>query len=129
MKENKLVIFINKLPLEVFNYILNAENIVKWIPSIKCEISSDIPYKLGTVVKDYDYNNNLTTFYISEFEKGKIFTFDQVDSNYHVTYKFNEVNNGTELEYFEWVDEGELNEPFTMEPLNLLKKNVEEIIN
>lgn len=128
MKENKLVIFINKSPIEVFDYILNAENIVKWLPSIKYEISSDIPYKLGTIVKDYDYNDNLTAFLISEFERGKIFTFDQIDSHYHVTYKFNKLDNGTELEYFEWVDEGKLDEPFTLNPLELLKKLVEEQI-
>lgn len=126
MKENKLVIFINKSPIEVFDYILNPQNIVKWLPSIKYEISSDIPYKLGTIVKDYDYNDNLTAFLISEFERGKIFTFDQIESNYHVTYKFNKLDNGTELEYFEWVDEGTLDEPFTLKPLELLKKLVEE---
>ena len=128
MKENKLVIFINKSPIEVFDYILNAENIVKWLPSIKYEVSRDIPYKLGTIVKDYDYNDNLTAFLISEFERGKIFTFDQIESNYHVTYKFNKLENGTELEYFEWVDEGELAEPFALKPLELLKKLVEEQI-
>lgn len=126
MKENKLVIFINRLPVEVFDYILNAENIVKWLPSIKYETSTDVPYKLGTVVKDYDHDDNLTEFYISEFKRGKIFTFDQIGSNYHVTYRFKEINNGTELEYFEWVDEGELDEPFTVKPLELLKKKIEE---
>lgn len=126
MKENKLVIFINKTPEEVFDYILNAQNIVKWLPSIKYEISSDVPYKLGTIVKDYDHNDNLTAFYISEFERGKIFTFDQIDSNYHVTYKFNKYDTGTQLEYFEWVDEGQLSEPFTKEPLERLKRKIEE---
>lgn len=128
MKENKLLIFINKTPTEVFDYILNANNIVKWLPSIKYETSTDVPYKLGTIVKDYDYNDNLTEFYISDFKRGEIFTFDQIGSNYHVTYKFKEVGSGTQLEYFEWVDENELSDPFTLEPLELLKKNLEEQI-
>lgn len=125
MTKNRLVIHIKKKPVEVFDYILNAENIIKWLPSIKYETSSDIPYKLGTVVKDYDHNNNLTQFTISEFKRGEIFTFDQTQSKYHVTYKFNSIDEGTELEYFEWVDEGELEDPFTLEPLELLRELLE----
>lgn len=45
MKENKLTIYINKVPKEVFEYSLESKNVPKWINSIKEEIPLERPVK------------------------------------------------------------------------------------
>lgn len=44
------------------------------------------------------------------------------DKNYHVKYTFRSINSeSTEFEYYEWLDVGELEDPFAPEILQKLK--------
>ena len=127
MNSLKLNITINKPVSEVFAYATDSNNISKWYPSIKEEIPSESPVKLGTKLKNRGKNPNNWNYYeFSEFEKDKVFTLSQIDSPYHVRYTFTPNDNGTDLEYYEWVDSGELEEPASIENLELLKKHLEE---
>ena len=126
MKDLKLNITINKPIKEVFSYATNSNNISKWYPSIKEEIPADIPWKLGTKIKNRgDDINNWSYYEISEFEENKVFTLSQVGSPYHVRYTFLSNGDSTDMEYYEWVDNGELEEPASIENLELLKKALE----
>ena len=61
-----------------------------------------------------------------KFEKNKIFTLTDLDENYTVKYTYKKLDdNQTEMEYFEWMKEGELNNPFTKDILLKLKSVME----
>ena len=126
MNSLKLNITINKAVEEVFTYATNSNNISKWYPSIKEEIPNEVPWKLGTKIKNRgDDMNNWGYYEVSEFEENKVFTLKQIGSPYSVKYTFTSNGYNTDLEYFEWVDSGELEEPASIENLELLKKELE----
>jgi uncharacterized protein YndB with AHSA1/START domain len=128
VKDLKLEIYIESSVEELFAYTLDSKNTPKWFTSIKEEIASETPVKLGTKLKNRgDDKNNWNLYEITEFEKNKTFTLSQIGGGYHVRYTFLENGPGTDFEYYEWVDEGELSEPTNMETLVLLKNNIEKI--
>lgn len=54
-----------------------------------------------------------------------MFVLTSADGNYHVRYIFNSTeDNSTEVNYHEWVDNGELDKPFTaLEKLKAVLEN------
>lgn len=127
MNNLKLNITINKPVEEVFAYAINSNNISKWYPSIKEEIPLEFPVKLGTKLKNRGDDINKWSYYeFIEFEKNKTFTLSQIGSSYNVKYTFTQNGNSTDLEYYEWVDNGELEEPADIYNLELLKKELEK---
>ena len=63
---------------------------------------------------------------MTEFEPNKMFIMTNRQTGYHVKYTLIPKNSGMELKYYEWVDKGELDEPFTIEPLQKLKSLLEK---
>lgn len=127
MKEKKLVIKINKPVSEVFAFTINPKNTPLWVASIAEEETSEWPIKNGTIYKNRGGDGKWSEYLISEFEANKRFVFSKKDSDYHVRYIFSEVvPNTTQIEYHEWVDNGELEVPFTIEELNELKAALEK---
>ncbi len=125
MKENKLTIFINKPVEKVFEYSLESDNVPKWITSIKEEIPSERPVKVGTKLKNIGVNSDNWNFYeVIAFEQGKTFTLKRLKGDYFVKYTCTEKDGGTEFEYFEWA-ENELDELMEMSALELLKELIE----
>jgi hypothetical protein len=55
-----------------------------------------------------------------------MFEFVSKDGNYHVRYNYKSIDeNSFKLEYYEWVDDGELEEPFSMETLEKFRTVLE----
>lgn len=127
MKENKLTIFINKPVKEVFEYSLESNNVPKWIISIKEEIPSERPVKLGTKLKNIGVNSaSWNQYEMIDFQPPKTFTLKRLNGDYYVRYTCIEKDGGTDFEYFEWAENGDLDGLMEIDALELLKKLIEE---
>lgn len=127
MKDKKLTVVINKPLQEVFDFTLDPVNTSKWVGSIVQEMRNETPTKLGTVYKNQNSKGEWSEYEITEFEPNKVFVMSQKNGSYHVKYTFTPITeNQTELEYYEYVDNGEIDEPFTQEVLDKLKDVMEQ---
>jgi len=126
MKQNKIKVIINKPVEEVFEFTTNPKNTHLWIPSIDEEIAEEYPPKVNTKYKNRGKDSDWDFFKVLEFEKNKIFTLTDLDGNYTVKYTYKRLSyNQTEMEYFEWIKEGELSNQFTKATLLKLKSLME----
>ena len=127
MKENRIIVVINKPISEVFEFTTNPKNTHTWIPSIEEEIAEQYPPKIGTIYKNRGKEPNWNTYKVVEFEKNKKFTLINLENDYSVIYTYKKISdNKTEMEYFELVRTGEIGKPFTQAILNKLKKVMEK---
>lgn len=126
MKDKKIVIQINKSPTDIFTFALNPANTPLWIDSIVKEEVNEKPTRLGSIYRNRHKEGKWSEYVITAFDPDKMFEMISRDGNYHVKYTFRPINeNLTEMEYYEWVDNGELEEPFTIEILEKLKRVLE----
>lgn len=126
MREKRLTIQIKKPVNEVFDFLLNPNNTSLWTESVVKEETSEWPVKVGTLYRNHGQDGVWNQFILAELTPNKSFELKKIDKNYHVRYTFKELpNNETEFEYFEWVEQGELEDPFTQEILEKLKTVME----
>ena len=123
MHQNKISIIINKPIEEVFAFTTNPQNTHLWYSSIKEEISSEYPPKINTEYKNRGGGKSEWSCYkVSEFKNNEKFALVDSEGNYNVKYTYKKLNdNQTKMEYFEWVEKGELESPFTEKELAKLK--------
>lgn len=128
MKDNKLIVKINKPIHEVFTFTLNPENTPLWIDSIVQEETNEWPTKIGTIYKNKNHKGKWSEYTITEYEEDKFFIFTSSNKNYSVKYTFRPISNDiTEVEYYEWVNQRDLEDPFSIEILNKLKSALESL--
>ena len=126
MKENKITVIIDKPIYEVFEFTTNPHNTHLWVPSISEEVADDYPPQINTKYRNRGEDGNWSEYKVVDFQKDKVFTLSDLEENYFVKYTYSKLNdNQTEMEYFEWMTDGELSSPFTEDILENLKKVME----
>ncbi|MFH1030852.1 MAG: hypothetical protein V1770_06380, partial [bacterium] len=125
--ENKIVIKIKKEVKEVFEYSIDPAHTPLWSSSITKEETNEWPVRMGTVYKNSNSEGKWSEYVVSGFERNKIFELTSEDGNYHVRYTYSSNDAGTVMEYFEWVDNGELDEPYDRKHLEKLRNLIEAI--
>jgi uncharacterized protein YndB with AHSA1/START domain len=129
MKEMRLTILINKPVEEVFSFTLDPKNTPLWVDSIVREQTNEWPVKNGTVYRNQNRTGVWSEYEVTLFDRNKKFVFNKKKSFYRVAYTFTAVaDRVTRVEYYEWVESGTLEDPFTLEILVKLKSIIEQTI-
>jgi uncharacterized protein YndB with AHSA1/START domain len=122
----RLRITIDRPVKEVFDFALDPSNTPKWISFIQAEETNEWPPQNGTIYKNQGQDGKWSEYRLSDLNPPHAFVLNKLDSTYHVSYALRELEAGsTELEYYEWMDEGNLTDPFTTIELHELKKVLE----
>lgn len=126
MRDNRLIIKINKPSEVVFAYYTNPQNTPLWWNAVAEEKTSDWPIKIGTIYKSQSKETgNWNEFSVTDLKENEVFELTSKDLKYHVRYTHKPIDeNSMELEYYEWADGEELENPFTMKTLALLKEKI-----
>jgi len=123
MKDNKLTIVINKPIAEVFAFCITPPQAKLWIEDIINETTNEWPAKVGTVYTEYKRNNTSFNIIVTDYKVNEYIEWKTENDKYHVRYIFTSLSlNITQLEYVEY---GEVLEPFTNEVLIKLKSVIE----
>lgn len=123
MRENKITVVIDKPIDKVFEFTTNPQNTHLWIPSISVEVADEYPPKINTRYKNRGEDGNWNGYKVVDIKKNETFILSDLDENYFVKYTYRKLDdNKTEMEYFEWMTNGELSKPFTESILENLKK-------
>lgn len=126
MNSNKLTIRINKPVSEVFDFTINPQNTSRWIDFIVEETINGNEIKVGTRYTNRDKDGNINLYELTQFENNMVFELQSVPPYYTVKYTYTPISETeTELEYFEWVESGELSSPFPMSAMQKLKEVLE----
>jgi hypothetical protein len=128
MKTNKLVISINKPLYEVFAFTITPPNSTYWIPGIIKEETNELPIRKGTIYKLHTSSKDFLEVTVTDFKQNKKVEWRSTDYKYHCRYTYIPIDENTcKIEYLEWVDKGQLDEPFTKKILQKLKLVIETL--
>jgi len=128
MQNNRLIIRINKPSADVFAYYTNPKNTPLWWDAVTQEETSDWPIKIGTTYRSQGKSGVWNEFVVTDLLENEVFELTSSDGNYHVRYTHKPLElNAVELTYFEWMDSGELEDPYSLEILGKLKTAIEQM--
>ena len=123
MKDNRLTIQINKPAKEVFAFTTTPPNTKYWISFIMDEKTNEWPPRVGTIYSTQNDKGEWFDIIISAIKENEMVEWVSSDKNYHVRYSFKPLdNNSTQLDYYEWVDKGEIEESIELFRQDILEK-------
>ncbi len=123
MVQNKLTILINKPLTEVFAFCITPPKAKLWVPGIINETTNEWPVKIGTVYTEHKNDDTSFNIILSDYKENEYVEWKTEDGNYHVRYTFTPTDqNITRLEY---VETGDVSQPFTQKVLEKLKQAIE----
>jgi len=127
MRENRIFIEINRPVSEVFSFTINPCNTSKWAEGIKHEETNEWPVKAGSIYRNINASDEVSEYALVVLEENKVFELFLKDKGYHVRYTYIPISEDKSyMEYFEWVDAGVLDNSFTLEIMENLKKLLEK---
>lgn len=89
-------------------------------------MADEYPPKINTEYRNCGDNTDWSKYRVVDFKKKKIFILFNLEDKYFVKYSYRKLSgNNTEMEYFEWMIDGELSNPFTEDIFRNLKKVIE----
>ena len=113
-----------------FDFTINPENTPRFVDGIVKEETNESPTRLGTVYRNQDHDGNWTEFEVTAFNQDVMFEMTKKDDNHHVRYTFKPTDDSScELEYYVWIEEGELSERFSKENLKIIVASLKEVID
>ncbi len=128
MKQNLLKVTIRKSLHAVFLFCITPPNSKYWIPGCVDERTNEFPIRKGTVYNMSFKDQSGMKIVVNDIEEDLFVEWISPDANYHCRYTFTSLkNNLTELQYREWVDNGNIADPFTPEILSGLKLVIEHL--
>lgn len=128
MKNNKLTIRIDRQVQDVFLFVITPPNSTLWIDGVVDEETNELPVKIGTIYKLTNEDGKKSDMTIETIDPDKIVGWISSDKNYHCKYELNPTNNiSTKFVYSEWVDEDDIEKPFTQKTLEKLKRVIENL--
>ena len=126
MRELILTVLINRPIDVVFDFLIDPDHSPDWIESFKEEKAAPWPPRIGTMYRNANQAGEWSEYKVEAFKPPRHFGLASTSSNYHVEYFLSAPSPlTTRIGYHEWVDEGDLDEPFTIEPLERLRKILE----
>ncbi len=125
MKDIKQTIIINRPVEEVFSFVINPANTLKWVETITTEQTNEWPVKVGTIYRSQNQAGDWAELTLMTIEPDKSFTMAKSDGSFFVNYVFNAATpQSTRLDYT-WGSEGEPDALFLDKILNKLKSVIE----
>ena len=125
MKENRLKISIKKPIEEVFAFTTDPAKTPIWVTHFAHEETDAWPPVVGTTYKNRTITGIWSECTVVAIQPPSFFELRSKDRMYHVQYTYTAYENETEMEYFEWVDMGELEGAFEQKILAHLKQVME----
>ncbi len=126
MRENNISVVINRAIEDVFLFTITPSNTSSWIPSIEREETDEWPVKIGSRYKSVGKDGHWSEYVVTDIQTNRIFELVSKDGNYHVRYTYSALTpSQTQLEYFEWMNTGDLKDPFEQIVLDNLKNALE----
>lgn len=126
MRDNRLTVRINSPLAAAFAFPLNPANTPLYWDSIVKEETSEWPVGVGTVYRNVNKQGIWSTYTLTAYKENEMFEMTNEAGDYHVRWTYKAIDEkSTEIDYYEWMDSGELEEPFTMEILERVKAAME----